>query len=79
MVLFGLSPTVTIDELLDYPIVNTSWKAQTVDPEMVRFGLIWKLYDLVRSKGFDYKVPILTVHPHSLIGGVDQYGSVTGK
>lgn len=41
------SPTVTIQDqdFFDAPVVNRDWRVTSVDPELVRFGLLWKLYD----------------------------------
>ncbi|MCD9643112.1 hypothetical protein HAX54_030265, partial [Datura stramonium] len=37
---------VTIDQLMDVPITATSWKGSKVDQNLVKFGHIWKLYDM---------------------------------
>jgi hypothetical protein len=38
---------------------------------LVRFGLLWKVYDMVASKGLDWRLPILPSFPTSvyLLGG----------
>lgn len=43
----ALSPDVSIDTLLyDAPICASSWKRSNFDPNVFRFGLVWKLYDM---------------------------------
>lgn len=39
--------------------MNRSWKTETTDPQLVRFGLMWKVYDWLALKGLDFQVPIL--------------------
>ena len=53
------SPTVTIQDqnFFDAPVINRDWRVTSVDPELVRFGLLWKLYDLIAEKGLDFRVP----------------------
>jgi len=64
------SPTVTIQDFFDAPVVNRDWRVTSVDPELVRFGLLWKLYDLIAEKGLDFRVPILESKPGNwLLGG----------
>lgn len=54
----------------DAPVVNRDWRVASVDPELVRFGLQWKLYDLIAEKGLDFRVPILESKPGNwLLGG----------
>ena len=36
-----------------------AWKAESTDPTLVRFGLLWQVYDWLAEKGLDYQVPIL--------------------
>lgn len=48
---------------------NRSGKANRVDPELVRFGLLCEVYDKVEVLGRDFKVPILEVRlPGSIAG-----------
>lgn len=42
----ALSPDVSIDELLDGPVFTRTWKRSEVDENLIRFGLVWKLYDM---------------------------------
>ena len=42
--------------------VNGKWKVDRTDPHLVRFGLLWKIYDLVALKSvffFFFPLPIL--------------------
>lgn len=36
-----------IDVLFDGPVVTTHWKANRSEPTLIRFGLMWKIYDFV--------------------------------
>lgn len=47
----ALDPEVTIEEFFKAPVVNRSWKVNRVDPTLTRFGLMWKIYDIVALKG----------------------------
>lgn len=53
------NPEVSISDLLSAPVVNRDWRVKTTDPTLVRFGLIWEVYDLVEKLGLDPRVPIL--------------------
>lgn len=55
----ALSPDVRIEDFFDAPIVTSHWNIRRTDPQLVRFGLMWKIYDMVALKGVDFKVPIL--------------------
>lgn len=55
----ALSPDVTLEDFFDAPIVKDRWRILALDQEMVRFGHLWPLYDMVSDKGLDPKVPIL--------------------
>lgn len=68
-------PAVSIEEFFNAPIVTSRWKATREDPLVIRFGLLWKLYDLVAEKGLDYQVPILGTQtsfgqPITILGGI---------
>jgi len=65
----ALSPTVTIQDFFDAPVVNRDWRVTSVDPELVRFGLLWKLYDLIAEKGLDLRAPILESKPGNWLLG----------
>lgn len=39
--------------------MNRSWKTETTDPQLVCFGLLWKVDDWLALKGLDFQVPIL--------------------
>lgn len=70
------APGVSIEEFFKSPVVNRKWKIDRTDPELVRFGLMWKVYDMVALKGIDFRLPILDVTPTTntvcgyLLGGV---------
>ena len=48
----ALNPSVAITDLLEFPIVERSWKRRPVDQKIQRFGLTWRLYERAR-KGLD--------------------------
>lgn len=54
-------PYVSIEQFFEAPVVNHDWKITRKDTELVRFGLLWKVYDLVALKGTNFSVPILDV------------------
>lgn len=56
----ALSPDVRLDEFFDTPIVSSHWDIKRLDESLVRFGLMWKLYDLCALKGLSWQLPILS-------------------
>jgi len=42
---------VSIDELMNAPMCTRTWKRTERDENLIRFGLIWKLYDM--GEGWD--------------------------
>lgn len=72
------NPEVTLYQLLEEaPVVTDSWKVRTVNEKLIRFGRLWKCYDLIGSYGetlnnfvlpptFDGSPP-----RHMLLGGHD--------
>lgn len=56
----ALSPEVTINQLFHAPIVTSTWKRTKRDENLVRFGLLWKLYDIVAVRGVEWTCPILS-------------------
>ncbi|KAF3651318.1 hypothetical protein FXO37_18064 [Capsicum annuum] len=44
--LVALSEDVSLDQLMDVPICSTTWRRSTKDLDMIKFGLIWKCYDM---------------------------------
>ncbi|DAB41744.1 RNA-dependent RNA polymerase [Petunia exserta mitovirus 1] len=60
------SPEVTIDQLMEVPMCATSWKRTQTDLHLVKFGLIWKMYDMAGEfRPNDVKVIELTSVPFS--------------
>lgn len=43
----AIDPRVTIEEFFNAPVNNRKWKVDRTDSMLVRFGLLWKVYDLV--------------------------------
>ncbi|KAF3662534.1 hypothetical protein FXO37_12416 [Capsicum annuum] len=42
----ALSEDVSLDQLMDVPMCSTTWRRSTKDLDMIKFGLIWKCYDM---------------------------------
>lgn len=59
----ALSPDVSIEKFFKAPVINRKWKIDRTDPLLVRFGLMWKVYDMVAVRGLDFMVPILESGP----------------
>lgn len=70
------SPGLSIQDFFEAPIVNRNWRIESTDPALVRFGLLWKVYDRVAYLGLDYQVPILTV---GNMTGVVLLGGTSGR
>lgn len=50
----------SLEDYFDSPIVEPHWRIRRTDEQLVRFGLLWRLYDIVQRLGLDYTVPVLT-------------------
>lgn len=48
-----------LQDFFEAPVVNRSWKIERTDPSLVRFGLLWRVYDWIGEKGLDFQVPML--------------------
>ena len=63
-------------------MVNRKWWATNEDLELVRFGLIWKVYSLASKLGLSPRVPILgsceRCHPFTLGEAADLQSSDVG-
>ncbi|KAI5667310.1 hypothetical protein M9H77_17163 [Catharanthus roseus] len=49
------------------PVMNHNWKVTRSDPSLLRFGLFWRIYDLVALKGIGFMPPILEPLSRSLV------------
>lgn len=47
----ALSPDPNLEDLLNVPVVETNWKGSKQNDDLFRFGLIWKVYDMVTIRG----------------------------
>lgn len=74
----ALDPEVTIEQFFDAPMVNRKWKIDRVDPQLTRFGVLLKVYDMVALKGIDFRLPILTEGTTSPNGVCYLFGGVSG-
>jgi len=62
----ALSEDVTIEQLLDAPMCTMTWKRSQRDENLIRFGLVWKLYDM--GEGWDCStVPRYLFDPNTVI------------
>lgn len=59
----ALNPNPSLAELLDPPVIELDWRGPRQVEEFYRFGIIWKIYDLVGQKGLDWRPPILSSIP----------------
>nr|GFB35083.1 hypothetical protein [Tanacetum cinerariifolium] len=66
-----------IKDFFSAPVVNRKWKIDRTDPQLVRFGLMWKIYDMVAVKGINFRVPILDVGTGLPLGG-SVLGGISG-
>lgn len=57
-VALNLDPSLV--ELFDVPLVETSWRGTKIDKDLYRFGLVWKVYDMVGQRGLSWRPPILS-------------------
>lgn len=48
----GLDPMVNIQDFFDAPQVQSSWKITRKDLNLVRFGLMWRIFDRSSSSSF---------------------------
>lgn len=55
----GTDPLVLLARALDPPVVITGWKVNQTDPVLVKFGLLWKVYDYVGQRGLNWMPPVL--------------------
>nr|QVU28731.1 RNA-dependent RNA polymerase [Paris mitovirus 1] len=60
----AMNPDVSLYELLNSPIVETNWQRSNKETILVRYGVIWKLYDLVGQLGLDWLPGILGAGDH---------------
>lgn len=57
----ALDPSVKMEEFFTVELVNTNWRCTTTDPELVRWGLQWRLFDIVSQLGLDWRPPLFPV------------------
>ncbi|XAR56142.1 hypothetical protein NMG60_11036495 [Bertholletia excelsa] len=74
----ALNDQVTIEDFFNAPVVNRNWKITRSDPQLQRFGLLWKMYDMVALKRLDWKVHIL-LEPSGSLPEPCLLGGVTGN
>ncbi|KAF9605855.1 hypothetical protein IFM89_019114 [Coptis chinensis] len=55
----AMDPDTSLDSLFDAPMCATLWKADRKDENLIKFGLLWQLHDLVIKLGLDFRPPIL--------------------
>lgn len=73
----ALGPDPSIKELFEAPICGTSWRRTNFDSDYMKFGLLWKCYDMGCVKWFDgYTPPCLEGKPLQFPGWI--LGGYTG-
>lgn len=80
--LVALSPEVTINQFFSAPVTISTWRRTKRDENLVRFGLLWKLYDMVATRGVDWAVPILPFPQESTLSreyGFWLFGGYSGS
>lgn len=55
----ALSQFPRLSDFFEGPVINTSWKVSKVNHDLVRFGLLWKCYDMVSVRGLSWRPNIL--------------------
>lgn len=45
----GLNLSTPLLDLLDYPVVERHWKRQNKESTILRFGLLWRVYDMAHQ------------------------------
>lgn len=71
------SDPILVDLLLSCPIVEISWRRRTCNQELVRFGHLWKIFDMVGRYGVHYRPGILPMMDLPFAGWI--YGGKLGK
>ena len=68
------SPDVSLSDFFSASVYEKSWRIRRESSELIRFGLLWKIYDLVAEKGVAWSPPCLQEHLPGfrgwLLGGV---------
>ncbi|GJW94147.1 hypothetical protein Tco_0173819 [Tanacetum coccineum] len=75
--LCGKADELRIEDFFSAPVVNWKWKIDRTNPQLVHFGLMWKIYDTVVVKGINFRVPILDVGTGLPLGG-SVLGGISG-
>lgn len=58
----AMQPDVQISSFFDTAVLMRSWRIEPKDANLTRFGLMWRVYDLVAVKGVSFRIPILEGH-----------------
>lgn len=68
------SPDVSLSDFFSASVYEKEWRIRRESSELIRFGLLWKIYDLVAEKGVAWSPPCLQEHLPGfrgwLLGGV---------
>lgn len=46
-----MDPSASLDEILQVPVVETHWFIRREDPNLTRWGLIWRAHNIVQDVG----------------------------
>lgn len=75
----AMDPEAKLDILFEGPECTTSWCADRKDESLIRFGILWEVYDLVLQMGLDFMVPILESGPPPEQLGGWTLGGISGS
>ena len=68
------SPDLSLSDFFSASVYEKEWKIRRESSELIRFGLLWKIYDLVAEKGLAWSPPCLQEHLPGfrgwLLGGI---------
>lgn len=68
------SPDVSLNDFFSASVYEKEWRIRRESSELIRFGLLWKIVDLVAEKGVAWSPPCLQEHLPGfrgwLLGGV---------
>lgn len=62
------SPDLSLNDRFSASVYEKEWRIRRESSELIRFGLLWKIYDLVAKKGVAWSPPCLQEHPPGFRG-----------
>lgn len=73
----ALAPCPRLEDLLSCPVVESSWKRTHREESLKRFGILWKLFDLVTARGVRWSPPSLGLTHVTFPGWI--FGGYSGR